>query len=887
MRPRILLKYAVIVLLLGLGAHIAFWALKPSSPILAGNLSPEKQELARADLLAKLGNWDAAGPIFARLEKRFATTGDTRNEIYARVSRLRAEEDSRDLQQLSNQLSDILTRSEVQRDLALKQRVLEVKSHVDLNLDGVSARIALEELARVAMQRNDIDAASRAQGELGIVAFLEGNASQAKRLLLTAIGKAIVRRDIGAQIRYFAMMGQGMVNTDRAAAALWFLDRAINLAHSNPNAGFPKVAMTGKAGALTELGRFREASQVIDLGLEYGRKNGDLGYVADMLAQKGFLLAQENNIPQAIAFLYQAGTLAQQIHFNRAVAEVDAQLATLYRQTGDLAKAELAARGSVNAHRQIGEVYELPHHLAIEGDIQAALGDLATAQRTFETAERMVGTMLQNTPTPAVKKAVVAAMSQVFLNHFDLEARINNVSGAYDVIEEARGRVAADRLRARTVSSRSPPQIAADERRLAQLQLKLLDAVNPRQRQEISDAVTEAELRLSDRSDDSVRVPGGNRPSLGDLQHILRSQEIVLEYVIGDEASYCLTVRRDNALATRIASRKQIDSMVDRYLEALKQKRPAKEEGAALYSAVLRPIPGIADATDLIVIPDGSLHYIPFGALSSGAGAEYLVETHAVSYSPSGTTLTVLRNRANEGREDLLAVGGVPYEVGSGQIKRQWALLRGLDSLRRGDLTMLPGSVQEVREVGDVLRDAPSLLLSGDQATERNFKREAAKGFEIVHLAVHAFADKDYPDRSALIFAPDRNSGEDGLLQVREIRDLQLNHTRLVALSACDTSVGQIDGEEGVSNIVSAFLYAGARSAVSTYWQVDDSSTADLMKIFYEGLRRGMSEASAMRNAQMSLLRRGEETQVPFYWAAFSVMGDGSTGVRKVNGNDN
>jgi CHAT domain-containing protein len=141
--------------------------------------------------------------------------------------------------------------------------------------------------------------------------------------------------------------------------------------------------------------------------------------------------------------------------------------------------------------------------------------------------------------------------------------------------------------------------------------------------------------------------------------------------------------------------------------------------------------------------------------------------------------------------------------------------------------------VQEVSEIRTVLRNARSTVLSGNRATETNFKREAAKSFSVVHLAVHAFADTNYPDRAALVFGADPAAGEDGLLQVREIRELPFTRTKLVTLSACDTSVGRIDGEEGVSSIVYAFLYAGARSAVASYWILDDSSTTELMKTFY------------------------------------------------------
>ena len=93
---------------------------------------------------------------------------------------------------------------------------------------------------------------------------------------------------------------------------------------------------------------------------------------------------------------------------------------------------------------------------------------------------------------------------------------------------------------------------------------------------------------------------------------------------------------------------------------------------------------------------------------------------------------------------------------------------------------------------------------------------------------------------------------DDGLLQVREIRGLRLN-ADLVTLSACDTGVGPV-GEEGVENIVNAFIEAGAQSVVSTLWELQDHSTAELMANFYANLGRHEGKAEALRQAQLAML---------------------------------
>jgi CHAT domain-containing protein len=105
-------------------------------------------------------------------------------------------------------------------------------------------------------------------------------------------------------------------------------------------------------------------------------------------------------------------------------------------------------------------------------------------------------------------------------------------------------------------------------------------------------------------------------------------------------------------------------------------------------------------------------------------------------------------------------------------------------------------------------------------ATETAFKNAAAIPYQFIHLAVHAFADDD-PDRAALIMLSDPRYGEDGFLQASEIVQMHLA-SDLVVLSACETGVGPIEDEEGISTLSMAFLLAGARNVVSTIWPIED-----------------------------------------------------------------
>lgn len=828
-------------------------------------------QLRKADYLAKLGNWEAADPLYVDLERRFHQQRDARNELYAHVSRYGLEEESSDLQKIAQELQTTLQLPLVQNDLQLKQRCLEIKAHIDLNLDGVSARSPLEELGRVAEKRGDLDAVSRASGELGIVSFLEGNPKEARNRVFGALGKAMASGDKGSQIRLLSMIGQGLAESHKPKAALWPLNRALAIARSTPDTGFPVQATSGKTSALTQLGRYSESRGTIDAALSYARQHRSVGFEVDILAQSGHLAAAQSRLTDAISDFERAATLARQIRFNRGLAEVNAQLAVLYQRVGNLHQAVAAEQASIEADLKVGEVYVLPHHLALKAGFQKSLGLDQEANATYETAERIIGTMLRNSPTAGIKRSVIGAMSEVYLGHFRLAVANHKLSDAYRIIEEARGRVAADRLRSPEQERRSPPEIAAAERNLALLQVQLLDTENTVRRGRISEAITELEERTPF-EELSTSAHAGGQP-LRNVELSLQPDEALLEYVLDEPTSYCLVIHRDSIQVVQLKGQKAIAGLVSREMTAIRGKSAATAEGRALYAAVVQPLEDLIGRSKLIVVPDGELNKFPFGA-AVGADNHYLLQTHIIDYVPSGTVLALIRKTpANEARE-LLAVGDVAYGL-EARSDQRWPIFRGLDSLRRRSLLPLPATQDEVRSVAASLSGLNKVILSGQMATESNFKRAVAKGTQVVHLAIHAFADTDHPDRAGLVFARD-DQAEDGILQVREIRQLPLQGTSLVTLSACDTSAGQVEGEEGVSNIVSAFLYGGSRSTISTYWAIEDSSTTELMKVFYSELASGTTKSDALRNAQLELLRRGDETKPPYFWAAFSLMGDGS-----------
>ena len=258
------------------------------------------------------------------------------------------------------------------------------------------------------------------------------------------------------------------------------------------------------------------------------------------------------------------------------------------------------------------------------------------------------------------------------------------------------------------------------------------------------------------------------------------------------------------------------------------------------------------------------------------------METRTVIYSPSASSFYLLRTqkRPQAGRKSLLAVGGVPY---AGSSLNKSVLTRGFN---RSGFVDLPSSADEVRIAQAAFPNGKADLLVGPSATEAAFKTASLNEYRVIHLAVHGFADSTFPDRAALVLLSDPAVGEDGFLQASEIAQLRFE-ADLVVLSACETAVGSLQGQDGIANLSRAFLMAGARSVISTLWEIDDSSSLFLMKRFYAHLGMNQSGASALTAAKRDMLRTLGPKALPYQWAGFMIEGAGGLPASSLGGRDN
>ena len=842
--------------------------------------------LTAADRLYFLNNGPAAAPLYARAEKLFSERGDARNELHAKVGRLRSKAETMSFVDLSRFLNEQLQNPMVQADRTLRLWCLIAKGYTDIEIDYRASKRDWLEAQDIAKSLSQDQWVTRASGELGLIGFLEGNPGRAARLLGGALLSTMANGDTAGQVRFLELLGRGFEEVNRHAEALKFFERAIKLAEADPDCGLPYMGYEGKAQALVSLGRTDEAKAVLLNALAKARSQEKRGHEAQLLILLAKLAAQGGDRQQAVKYLEDAGQFATQSQLYRMEADAMFELAQIYRDAGDLSRADARATQGLAASQRVGDRYYVPRNLTMLADLKARRGNFAEANALYEHAEDVIEGMLISVDEPYWNSSAAAAMSETYLRHFELVAKNGAAPGAFGVLERVRGRTLAWALKDRKARpATESDQTVALEGDVAGLQARLMQTNSAPEREQLLDNLVESERRLGLAWTEDV--PNRRLPmqpaALANVENDLHPDEVLLEYVLDDPISYCISVTRRGAHVHVLPiGRKEVETLAERFVDEVRAKGTGIETSKRLFRELLEPIPEAKRAARLIVVPDGALNLLPFEALRDNA-SEYLLKSRVISYVPSGSILDVLRRaRKNEsGAKPFLGVGDVAYQNQGGVDSRISApdsvrgrVLRGVADLSGMRLQDLPRTREEVEEIGKIVGPNAMILL-GKDATETAFKKEPLEQFRVLHLAVHGFADTQYPERSALVLGTDPKSGDDGLLQVREIIRLRLN-AELTTLSACDTDVGKLLGQEGVSSLVEAFLVAGSKSVVASLWSADDTFASALMDRFYQRLGGGEDAGSALRNAKLDLMAKYGEQLSPFYWAAFVAVGETS-----------
>jgi CHAT domain-containing protein/Tfp pilus assembly protein PilF len=367
------------------------------------------------------------------------------------------------------------------------------------------------------------------------------------------------------------------------------------------------------------------------------------------------------------------------------------------------------------------------------------------------------------------------------------------------------------------------------------------------------------------------------------VQRALRNRNTaIIEYFLGERGSFVLEIKSDSLRVFPLAAREKIEKSVQPFLKYLSSP-PRKEiegskAGRRIFEELLGPLElGKERRLDnLIIIPDGILHFLPFETLRM-EGLEgawpYLIDQYGISYAPSASVLMFLENLKidQDSYRGILSFGNPFYGTVSAHPMKNPGQASSSFQYAGQVFSSLPHSEEEVNTVSSFFSKGFRHVFTGSEARESTLRKFSRQRYQIIHFAGHALVDELRPFRSALLLSQTPDPEDDGLLLARELYDLQLK-ANLVVLSACKTATGTLEKAEGVLGLTRIFFYAGARSVLSTLWAIGDRSTVDFMRVFYQHLSTGISKAQALRQTKIEMKR--SVYSHPYYWAQFVLSGE-------------
>jgi CHAT domain-containing protein/Tfp pilus assembly protein PilF len=722
---------------------------------------------------------------------------------------------------------------------------------------------------------------------LGVAYSTLGESARARIYLTRALELRRAVEDRRGEIATLNNLGWLASRSGAASEAIALHRQALAVAAATSDARNEAISRSDLGEVLSAAGRAAEALPELASALALQRQTGDRAGEARTLRRQGEALAGAGRGGEAAPLFEQALAAARAAGARADEALIVAAQARLRRDAGDL---------------------------------DAAAADVAAAIATLESLRARLG-------NPELRAAFLGSRVDVYELRVDILMRLAAARpgqgydrAAFEASEQARARALLDLLleSGARVAAGAAPDLAARQRDLERrLALKedrrqsLLGRAKGDPAESAALALESEQLRaqldalageIRRRNPRYAALTQPTAAGLPEIQALLDSGTLLLEYSLGRERSYLWAVDAGELRSFVLPGREEIERAARSFHEAL--GAPAAGAGATarerlgreLSRILLGPVADRLGERRLAIVADGALDYIPFDVLPDPRRTgrpEPLLARHEVVSLPSASVLAaerkelarrpparnlaiVLADPVFRAEDPRVAHGALAPAAGS------TPAVAGVAAGRRGEAgpastvpTRLRFSRQEALAIA-ALAPPGAVATRLDFAADRDFVVAGGlRDFRYVHFATHGVFDAARPELSGLALSLVDAAGapREGFVRLRDVYALDLQ-ADLVVLSGCETALGREIRGEGLLGLTRGFLYAGAPRVVASLWWIDDRATAALMTAFYRALwTEKLRPAAALRQARLALARQ-PRFRDPAYWGAFVLQGD-------------
>jgi CHAT domain-containing protein/Tfp pilus assembly protein PilF len=442
----------------------------------------------------------------------------------------------------------------------------------------------------------------------------------------------------------------------------------------------------------------------------------------------------------------------------------------------------------------------------------------------------------------------------------------------------------------------TPKEVINTINKLNQLNTQLSNTKEKGEEKKIEEKIHKVEIELSKKNESLKRILNLNDINTTQIANHLKPHQLYIDFARGNDNYYIFTLDNQNNISFQQIDEnrsKKIDQNIKIYRENTKDianklgaktltlnyekasNKKAKNILSQLYNDLieeyLKEI--IKGKTNFIISPDGLLNYFPFEALYHKG--KYLVEGYTINYISSGKEFVrQTKLKPKQPKREMILFANADFN----------AKLKAYTP-HKNDSTLAPrfGNRNEVqlekvfatlgRGEVDVIKEyyTNPLIFENKNATIKSLMEVPSS--KILHLSTHGLFLEDKKilnpmKQSVLIFAGGNENLQQSTITALQLSALNLQHTELVVLSACQSGLGEIQNAEGVVGLPKALLQAGAKNVIMSLWTVSNVQTTQLMHNFYANISNQQNYNTSLQNAKIQMI-----TMHPYYWSAFILSG--------------
>lgn len=791
-------------------------------------------------------------------------------------------------------------------------------------------------------------------------------------------------RSIGDEVREkltLSALGTLYFDLGDKRKAIDCYNSALKLSRSQSDRRSEAGVLVNLGVAHKALGENPKAMEHYQLALNGARELGDQELQAASLTNLARLFDLAGERANALNHFQQALQLWRSLGSTSGEAAVLKNLGALAEATGQMESALGYYQQALSLSQKVGDVTREAHIYGDLARVESDRGDFQASRQEIEKALAIFDSQRQRVLNPELRASFAATNQRYYEFYIDLLMRLhtqqtakagsleaglnseNYLATAFQVSENARARALADLVAEAKIDLREGIPAAWLERESdlsQQLTAKKAERVVLARKKAAEleiETVTREIVNLNlayDQVQNDIKRANPRyaalvRPtplSLDEVQrNLLDADSVLLEFALGEKRSYVWAVSQSSVQAVELPGRAAIEDQALKFYElltarsqAVKFEKPVQKKqriqqadrelsqvAASLSCTLLSPVAEMLSKKRLLVVGDGILNYIPFGALPDPGASESLsafgksktasrrsvadhqqplLVNHEIINLPSATVLAELRRdpqMRRQSTQDLAIIADPVFNLSDDRISlnrlpannelaNQSAMtnaaptpladtlgnvMRNVGERDAKDLTRLPYSRLEAVKIASLTAENRRLLALDFRANRSLVVGEALSPYRYIHFATHGLLNSQSPELSGLVLSLVNDQGESqlGVLRLGDIYKLKLS-ADLVVLSACRTGLGREIRGEGVMGLTRGFMHAGVPRVIASLWSVDDAATAELMARFYRELLVGeKSPAAALRAAQVSMWK-GKQWQSPYFWAAFTLQGE-------------